>query len=133
MANHYLLVGVASRDFDRERITPVDDEFFEYDGTIYAEEIRQLNKVTEKADILTGRFGSELGDGEPAVVQLVVAHNAPNPKDLAAINAKLCEIFFLKQIAWVGHDPADCSVQHLIETEEPKTFSDATEVKCEVN
>ena len=113
MANHYLLVGVASRDWERERITPVDDEFFEYDGTIYSEEIRQLNKVTEKADIRTGRFGSELGDGEPAVVQLVIAHKAPDAKDLAAINAKLCEIFFLKEIAWVGHDPELGTVEHI--------------------
>lgn len=113
MANHYLLVGVAARDFERDQVTAVDTDFWEFEGTIYSEEIRQLNKVSGKTNVLQGRITQEFGDLSPMVIQMTVADKAPNPKDLAAITAKLSEIFFLEAIMWVGHDPRKGTLHRL--------------------
>lgn len=117
MANHYLLVGVASRDFHAQGTVPERDRewYFgdEFVGALIPSEVKEMEYATGYFDVLSVRVDEAEGDQSPKLIQIECRWKAPTPDVLAKITSWLCNKFFLKQIAWVGHDPADCSVHHL--------------------
>lgn len=123
MANHYLLVGVASRDFERVRSTVIPDEEDDrrdFDGELTGSEIATMvNEIQKKNSVswmranVTGiisiRISEADGDMAPRIVQVVLPWKSPTQKWVDAITEDLCERYFLNSIAWVAHDPSDCS------------------------
>lgn len=123
MANHYLLVGVASRDWDRIHSAIIPDEEEDrrdFDGELTDSEIVAMVNAIEKKNtvswmranvtsIVSIRISEADGDMEPRIVQVVLPWKSPTQKWVDAITEDLCERYFLKSIAWVAHDPSDGS------------------------
>ena len=123
MANHYLLVGVASRDWDRIHsaiIGDEEDDRRDFDGELTQSElVAMVNEIEKKnsvswmranvTSIISIRISEADGDMAPRIIQVVLPWNSPMQNFVKAIAEYLCEQYFLKSIAWVAHDPSDCS------------------------
>jgi hypothetical protein len=58
-------------------------------------------------------------DGSPVVIEFQSAWVPPNRLMMEKITKYLCDRYYLKDIAWVGHDPSDNSVVVLEKEREP--------------
>ena len=117
MANHYLLVGVASRDFDAAKSAgPAHerdgDDDVNFVGDLLDQEITAMETAVGEFGCYECRIDKAMGDGSPRLIQIECRWEAPEPEVLAKLTTWLCAKFFLKQIVWVGHDPADGTVMH---------------------
>lgn len=123
MANHYLLVGVTSRDTERESATETTEENIDYmsfEGELLNSEVVEIyNQHRADKDgechIYSIFITSGAGDMDPVIIQIETAWKAPSAQFLGKISDWLCRKFFLirETIAWCGHDPATKKATHL--------------------
>jgi hypothetical protein len=118
MANHYLLVGVASRDWERAQAQPAaherdGDDDVNFVGEFLDQEITAMETAVGEFGCYECRIDEPLGDCSPRLIQIECSWKPPEPEVLAKLTGWLCAKFFLKAIAWVGHDPKDLTVKHL--------------------
>lgn len=122
MANHYLLVGVTSRDTERESATETTEENIDYmsfEGELIGQErselIRSLPAGCDVSIYDVEITEPRCGDQSPIIITISINWVAPDARTLGAISDWLCRKFFLirESIAWCGHDPATKKATHL--------------------
>lgn len=118
MANHYLLVGVASRDWDRIQNSPAEpdeygEDFMNFYGILIRNEMLDIEDSVGSFGCYSLKVIDAEGDMSPKIIQIECRWKVPEHLTMLKLTEWLCAKFFLKAIAWISHDPADCSLMHI--------------------